>query len=120
MTTIENLEIVKAALLEKRDAIELAHSALEKEAKEEKKAIFEKLFEEEISYHPEVEVSVGSSSIYFSIENREIASISERSYWRTEDGVNSFQVIISSFALGAEVCFTVKEVERFLKRIVAS
>jgi hypothetical protein len=40
--------------------------------------------------------------------------------FETEDGVNSFQVIISSFALGAEVCFTVKEVERFLKRIVAS
>ena len=32
MTTIENLEIVKAALHEKRDAIELANSALEKEA----------------------------------------------------------------------------------------
>jgi hypothetical protein len=40
--------------------------------------------------------------------------------FETEDEVSSFQVIISSFALGAEVCFTAKEVERFLKRIVAS
>jgi hypothetical protein len=37
-----------------------------------------------------------------------------------EDGVSSFQVIISSFALGAEVCFTAKEIERFLKKIVAT
>jgi hypothetical protein len=37
-----------------------------------------------------------------------------------EDGVSSFQVIISTFALGAEVCFTAKEVQRFLKKIVAS
>jgi hypothetical protein len=40
--------------------------------------------------------------------------------FETEDGVSSFQVIISSFALGAEVCFTAKEIERFLKKIVAS
>ena len=38
----------------------------------------------------------------------------------TEDGVSSFQVIISSLALGAEVCFTAEEVKRFLKKIVAS
>ena len=37
MTKNESLEIIKAALIEKRDAIQLACSALEKEAKEEKK-----------------------------------------------------------------------------------
>ena len=49
MTKIESLEIVKAALLEKRDAIETAHRALRKEATEEKKEIpkkFEKLVKE--------------------------------------------------------------------------
>ena len=40
--------------------------------------------------------------------------------FETEDGVSSFQVIISSLALGAEVCFTAEEVKRFLKKIVAS
>jgi hypothetical protein len=90
MTTVENLEIVKAALLEKRDAIELAHSALEKEAKEEKKAIFEKLFEEELSYSPEIVINISPSSISFSVENREIASICERSYWRAEDTDRKF------------------------------
>jgi hypothetical protein len=40
--------------------------------------------------------------------------------FETVDEVSSFQVIISSFALGAEVCFTAKEVERFLKKVVAS
>jgi hypothetical protein len=109
MTTIENLEIVKAALLEKRDAVELAHSALEKEAKEEKKAIFEKLFEEEISYHPEVEISVGSSSISFSIEHREIASICERSYWRTEDTDRRFY-----FNTYATMCETEFEFKRLI------
>jgi hypothetical protein len=90
MTTIENLEIVKAALIEKRDAIELTCSALEKEAKEEKKAIFEKLFEEELSYYPEVEVNVTTSNIYFSVEHKDIASINERSYWREDDKDKKF------------------------------
>ena len=40
--------------------------------------------------------------------------------FETEDGVSSFRVIISSFASGAEVCFTAEEVKRFLKKIVAS
>ena len=85
MTKIESLEIVKAALLEKRDAIETAHAALMKEATEEKKAIFEKLFADELVSYADVVVSVGSSNIYFSVENREIGSISERSYWRDAD-----------------------------------
>ena len=40
--------------------------------------------------------------------------------FETEDGVSSFQVIIASFALEAEVCLTAKEVKTFLKKIVAS
>jgi len=40
--------------------------------------------------------------------------------FETEDGVSSFQVTTSSFALGAEVCFTTEEVKTFLKKIVAS
>ena len=85
MTTIENLEIVKAALLEKRDAVELAHSALEKEAKEEKKAIFEKLFADELVSYADVAVEMGYSGMYFKIGHKEIGSITERDYW-TGDG----------------------------------
>ena len=112
MTTIENLEIVKAALLEKRDAIELAHSALEKEAKEEKKAIFEKLFEEEISYYPEIKVSVGSSSIYFSVGDghvKEIGSINERSYWREDDTDKKYY-----FSTYSTMCDTEFEFKRLI------
>ena len=90
MTKIESLEIVKAALIEKRDAIETAHAALTKEATEEKKAIFEKLFAEELCTYPQVKISVGSSSIYFSVDNREIGSINERSYWREDDKDKKF------------------------------
>jgi hypothetical protein len=90
MTKIESLEIVKAALIEKRDAIETAHAALMKEATEEKKAVFEELFDDELNTYLEVKVSVGSSSIYFSVDNREIGSISERSYWREDDTDKKF------------------------------
>jgi len=90
MTKIESLEIVKAALIEKRDAIETAHAALTKEATEEKKAVFEELFADELNTYLEVKVSVGSSSIYFSVDNREIGSINERSYWREDDTDKKF------------------------------
>ena len=40
--------------------------------------------------------------------------------FETEDGVSSFLVVVSSLALGAEICFTPPEVKRFLKKIVAS
>ena len=88
MTQTENLEIIKAALTEKRSAINITCLALEKEAKEEKKAIFEKLFADELVSYAEVKVSVGSSSVYFSVGDghvREIGSINEKSYWREDD-----------------------------------
>ena len=40
--------------------------------------------------------------------------------FETEDGVCYFQVIISSFALDFEISLTTKEVEKFLKKMVAS
>jgi len=85
MTKNESLEIIKAALIEKRDAIQLACSALEKEAKEEKKAIFEWLFADELVSYAGVAIEVGYSGLYFKIGNKEIGSINERSYWRAED-----------------------------------
>jgi hypothetical protein len=85
MTKNESLEIIKAALIEKRDAIQLACSALEKEAKEEKKAIFEWLFADELVSYAGVAIEVGYNGLYFKIGNKEIGSINERSYWRAED-----------------------------------
>ena len=109
MTKIESLEIVKAALIEKRDAIETAHAALMKEATEEKKEIFEKLFEEELSYSPEIKINVSPSSICFSVENREIASICERSYWREDDKDKKFY-----FNTYATMCETEFEFKRLI------
>ena len=85
MTKNESLEIVKAALIEKRDAVQLACEALEKEAKEEKKAIFEELFADELVSYAGVAIEVGYNGLYFKIGNKEIGSINERSYWRAED-----------------------------------
>lgn len=85
MTQNESLEIIKAALIEKRDAVELACDALGKEAKEEKKAIFEELFAEELLSYADVAVEVGYSGIVFKVGYKEIGSINERSYWRDED-----------------------------------
>ena len=83
MTKIENLEIIKAALIEKRSVLELACSALEKEAKEEKKAIFEKLFADELVSYADVAVEMGYSGMYFKIGHKEIGSINERGYGAT-------------------------------------
>jgi hypothetical protein len=85
MTKNESLEIVKAALIEKRSAINITCLALEKEAKEEKKAIFEELFADELVSYADVAVEVGYSGIVFKIGHKEIGSINERSYWRDED-----------------------------------
>ena len=85
MTKNESLEIVKAALIEKREAIEVTCSALEKEVKEEKKAIFEKLFADELVSYADVAVEMGYSGMYFKIGHKEIGSITERDYW-TGDG----------------------------------
>ena len=83
MTNIKNLEIIKAALIEKRDAIELTCSALEKEAKEEKKVILEKLFADELVSYADVAMEMGYSGIYFKIGHKEIGSINERGYGAT-------------------------------------
>lgn len=39
--------------------------------------------------------------------------------FEVEDGVHYFQVVDSAFALGFEVGLTTKEVENFLKKVVA-
>ena len=83
MTNIKNLEIIKAALIEKRDAIELTCSALEKEAKEEKKVILEELFADELVSYADVAMEMGYSGIYFKIGHKEIGSINEKGYGAT-------------------------------------
>ena len=80
MTKTENLEIIKAALTEKKDALNEACKVLDQEAKEERKKIFEKLFADELVSYADVAVEMGYSGIYFKIGHKEISSINERGY----------------------------------------
>lgn len=82
MTKTENLEIIKAALTEKMNAVNEACNVLDKESKEERKKIFEKLFADELVSYADVVIETGYSysGIYFKVEHKEIASIHERGY----------------------------------------
>ena len=80
MTKTDNLEIIKAALTEKMNAVNEACNVLDKESKEERKEIFEKLFADELVSYADVAVEMGYSGIYFKIGHKEIASINERGY----------------------------------------
>ena len=80
MTQTENLEIIKAALTEKMNALNEACNVLDKESKEERKKLFEKLFADELVSYADVAVEMGYSGIYFKIGHKEIGSINERGY----------------------------------------
>jgi len=80
MTKTENLEIIKAALTEKMNAVNEACNVLDKESKEEQKKIFEKLFADELVSYVDVAIEIGYSGIYFKVGHKEIASINERGY----------------------------------------
>ena len=80
MTQTENLEIIKAALTEKKDALNEACNVLDKESKEERKAVFEKLFADELVSYADVTLATGYSGIYFKIGHKEIGSINEKGY----------------------------------------
>ena len=80
MTKTDNLEIIKAALTEKMNAVNEACNVLDKESKEERKEIFEKLFADELVSYADVAIEIGYSGIYFKVGHKEIASINERGY----------------------------------------
>ena len=119
MTKIGNLEIIKAALIEKRSVLELACSALEKEAKEEKKAIFEKLFADELVSYVDVAVEMGYSGMYFKIGHKEIGSINERGYGDTAKELyfNTYSTTCDSEFEFKRLIFNGKIAERMLNNI---
>ena len=80
MTQTENLEIIRAALTEKKDALNEACNVLDQEAKEEQKVVFEKLFADELVSYADVAIEIGYSGIYFKISHKEIGSINEKGY----------------------------------------
>ena len=80
MTQTENLEIIKAALTEKMNALNEACNVLDKEAKEERKKLFEVLFADELVSYAGVVIEVGYSGLYFKIGHKEIGSINEKGY----------------------------------------
>jgi hypothetical protein len=97
MTTFKNLEIIKATLLEKKEATGKLVAVLNQEAKDEQKQLFETIFESELAAYPEVTITSGYSGIYFNIGNKEIGSLYHRSYYNNSNFYfNTYSTIIDN------------------------
>ena len=103
MTQTENLEIIKAALTEKMNALNEACNVLDKEAKEERKKLFEVLFADELVSYAGVVIEVGYSGLYFKIGHKEIGSISEKGY-----GDSAKEVYFNTYATTCDSEFEFK------------
>ena len=116
MTQTENLEIIKAALTEKKDALSKACNVLDQEAKEEQKAVFEKLFADELVSYADVTLATGYSGIYFKIGHKEIGSINEKGYGNSAKEVyfNTYATTCDSEFEYRRLIFNGKIAERML------
>ena len=103
MTQTENLEIIKAALTEKMNALNEACNVLDQEAKEERKKLFEVLFADELVSYAGVVIEVGYSGLYFKIGHKEIGSISEKGY-----GDSAKEVYFNTYATTCDSEFEFK------------
>ena len=103
MTQTENLEIIKAALTEKMNALNEACNVLDKEAKEERKKLFEVLFADELVSYAGVVIEVGYGGLYFKIGHKEIGSISEKGY-----GDSAKEVYFNTYATTCDSEFEFK------------
>ena len=103
MTKTDNLEIIKAALTEKMNALNEACNVLDQEAKEERKKLFEVLFADELVSYAGVVIEVGYSGLYFKIGHKEIGSISEKGY-----GDSAKEVYFNTYATTCDSEFEFK------------
>jgi hypothetical protein len=81
MTNIKNFEIVKATLLEKKEAIQKQIDALCDESKQEVTELFKEVFAEQLASYPDVELKANRNAAVFRIYRKDICNIYTRSYY---------------------------------------
>ena len=81
MTNIKNFEIIKATLLEKKEAIQKQIDALCDESKEEVTELFKEVFAEQLASYADVILRANSNAVAFRIGHKELCNIYSRSYY---------------------------------------
>jgi len=84
MTNIKNFEIVKATLLEKKEAIQKRIDALCDESKEEVTELFKEVFAEQLASYADVILRANSNAVAFRIGNKDLCNIYSRRYYNTK------------------------------------
>ena len=84
MTNIKNFEIVKATLLEKKEAIQKQIDALCDESKGEVTELFKEVFAEQLASYADVELKANNNAVAFRIKHKDICNIYSRSYYGTK------------------------------------
>lgn len=111
-----NLEIIKAALTEKLNTLLEARDVLERESKEERVAIFEKVFSDELLSYPGAVIEESYGGVRFKVGGREVGSI-EQSGWRADEkkiSFNTYSTICDSESEFKRLVFNGKVAERLL------
>jgi hypothetical protein len=75
MTNIKNFEIVKATLLEKKEAIQKQIDALCDESKGEVTELFKEVFAEQLASYADVELKANNNAVAFRIKRKDICNI---------------------------------------------
>jgi hypothetical protein len=115
MTNIKNFEIVKATLLEKKEAIQKQIDALCDESNEEVTELFKEVFAEQLASYADVELKANSNAVAFRIKRKDICNIYSRSYFnRTGYYLNTYATTVEDEFEYKRLIFNGKIAEKIL------
>jgi hypothetical protein len=115
MTNIKNFEIVKATLLEKKEAIQKQIDALCDESKGEVTELFKEVFAEQLASYADVELKANNNAVAFRIKRKDICNIYSRSYFnRTGYYLNTYATSVEDEFEYKRMIFNGKIAERIL------
>lgn len=115
MTNIKNFEIVKATLLEKKEAIQKQIDALCDESKGEVTELFKEVFAEQLASYADVELKANNNAVAFRIGRKDICNIYSRSYFnRTGYYLNTYATTVEDEFEYKRLIFNGKIAERIL------
>jgi hypothetical protein len=115
MTNIKNFEIVKATLLEKKEAIQKQIDALCVESNEEVTELFKEAFAEQLASYADVELKANSNAVAFRIKRKDICNIYSRSYFnRTGYYLNTYATTVEDEFEYKRLIFNGKIAEKIL------
>jgi hypothetical protein len=115
MTNIKNFEIVKATLLEKKEAIQKQIDALCDESNEEVTELFKEVFAEQLASYADVELKANNNAVAFRIGRKDICNIYSRSYFnRTGYYLNTYATTVEDEFEYKRLIFNGKIAEKIL------